>query len=94
MKLHSIARLGFLAIFSVTSSTTLHADVSGSHDFMVASLTHAISAPGLVSAGAAPEFPDDGNQDDLLNEKQNHELTDEQIRRLYLKLILIRGVGH
>ena len=94
MKFLSFVLLGLLAIFSVTSPTTLHAAVSGNHNLFIVSINHPISAPGLVSGDQLLEFSDDIDHEDLLNEQKDHQLNDEQIRRLYLKLLLIKGVGN
>ena len=94
MKSLSIALLGFFVTLAVTTPNTSRVSLSNDDELMIASVSYAISGPGLVSGDQLLEFPDDSKQHDDLNEKTEAELKDEEMRRLYLKLILMKGVGH
>lgn len=94
MKFLSIALLGFLVTLAVTTSNASRVSLSNDDELMIASVSYAISGPGLVSGDQLLEFPEESTQDDALNEKTEAELKDEEMRRLYLKLILMKGVGH
>ncbi|MDI3326613.1 hypothetical protein QKW35_19725 [Pontibacterium granulatum] len=88
------ALLSFLAVVTVTSPINLDARFSNEQDLLIAGVSHALSAPGMVAEDPPLEFADDSNQADEQTEKTEAELKDEEMRRLYLKLLLMKGVGH
>lgn len=92
MKNLSIVLLGFVGTFSVASPTAAYGISKIDPAFIVASTSYATST--LVPGDQLLELADDSNAEDGLSDKTEDELKDEEMRRLYLKLLLMKGVAN
>jgi len=92
MKYLSIVLLGFLGTFSAVSPAAAYGISTNDPAFIVAITSYATST--LVPGDQLLEFADDSNAEDELSDKTEDELKDEEMRRLYLKLLLMKGVAN
>ena len=93
MKHPSIALLGIFVLMCMTSSSSLHAALSVNH-LIISSVGSSTSAPGVVTGSQMVEIERVSAKDDELTDEAERELKEEEMRRLYLKILLMKGIAN